>query len=116
MKSGLNGPHRLTVDGIDDVIVDGGPGVFALGYTDGDGKFRITTIGRDDVDIRKKLCDMVGSNAQFKYSMVETTKEAFEKECELFHRFRPPGNFLHPDRPPGTDWECPHCRNFRRKW
>jgi hypothetical protein len=28
----------------------------------------------------------------------------------MFHHFMPVGNFLHPSRPPGSDWTCPMCR------
>jgi hypothetical protein len=37
-------------------------------------------------------------------------RQAFEKECEMFHQFMPTGNFLHPSRPPASDWTCPRCR------
>lgn len=114
MDSGLQGPYRLAIDEIRRELEGQKPGVFALGYTDGNGKFRIDSIGRDDANIQHKLCSMVGSNIEFKYRTYEDLKAAFEKECELFHTFKPPGTFLHPDRPVGTNWTCPHCVNFSR--
>ena len=116
MKSGLLGPYRLTVDGIDEAVKEKAPGVFALGHEDFQGRFRITHIGRSDNELRSSLCDMIGTSGLFKYITVETSKEAFEKQCELFHKFKPPGNSLHPDRPPGTSWTCPRCMQSHGRW
>ena len=110
---GLLGPYRLTFDEISSAIPRVSPGVFALGHKGPDGKFYIDVVGRADRDIREKLHNMIGSGTLFKYSCTPTTEAAFHKECELFHEFKPPGNRLHPDRIPGTNWECPRCRFFR---
>jgi hypothetical protein len=43
-----------------------------------------------------------------------SSQTAFERECDLFHDFSPPGNRLHPDRPRGTRWRCHRCEIFPR--
>lgn len=111
----LRGPFRLTVDGIASAVKASGPGVFMLGHEDFGGKFVVTHVGRSDRDITSKLKDLIGVSGQFKYAKLATSREAFEAECELFHRFRPQGNHFHPDRPHGTSWTCPHCtRGWQR--
>lgn len=112
-NTSLMGPYRLTVDGIDGAIVRKSPGTFALGYTDHDGKFWINHVGRSDEDLARQLRNYIGSELMFKYSYHPSSRVAFEKECQLFHTLRPPGNFTHPDRPKGTSWECPYCRGHR---
>jgi hypothetical protein len=110
---GLLGPYRLTYDEISNAIPRVAPGAFALGHKGPDGKFYVDFIGRADRDVRGKLHEMIGSATLFKYSCTPSTEAAFHKECELFHDFKPPGNRMHPDRLPGSNWECPRCRFFR---
>lgn len=116
VKSGLIGPYRLTVDGIADAVKERSPGVYALGHQDFNGRFRITHIGRSDKELSQTLRDMIGTSSLFKFLPLATSKEAFEKECELFHKFKPPGSSLHPVRPPGTNWSCPRCMQGSGSW
>jgi hypothetical protein len=111
-KTGLLGPYTLTFDGIASAVARTSPGVYALGHTAADGTFRVHHIGRSDVDVSEKLRRYIGSDTTFKYGYLPSSKAAFEKECELYHDFRPPGNALHPDRPQGSSYECPRCRFF----
>ena len=111
-KSGLMGPYQLSFDGISSAVTRRAAGVYALGHTGADGKFRVQHIGRSDIDVREKLRGCIGSNTMFKYGYFPSSKAAFEKECDLFHDFGPPGNRIHPDRPAGSSLECPHCRFF----
>jgi hypothetical protein len=112
MKTGLSGPYRLCFDDIDALVTRKSAGVYALGHADGDGRFCINHIGRSDIDLKARLLETIGSNTLFKYGYYSSPRTAFEKECELFHDIRPPGNRIHPDRPKGTRWECPRCRMF----
>jgi hypothetical protein len=107
-KSGLVGPYPLDFDTINDAIARPLPGAFALGYVDPAGKFCVSHVGRSDTDLREKLRNYIGSGSMFKYRTFDNTRGAFEKECQLFHEFRPRG--LHPARPAGTKWECPYCQ------
>jgi hypothetical protein len=115
IKTGLSGPYRLSFDDIDAVVARKSAGVYALGYADGQGRFCVNHVGRSDVDLRARLLGYIGSDALFKYRYCSAAQTAFEKECELFHDFAPPGNRLHPDRPKGTTWRCPRCQMFARQ-
>lgn len=111
-KTGLMGPYQLTFDGIASAVARRSAGVYALGHTSPEGIFRIHHVGRSDSDVGEKLRDYIGSDTMFKYGYFPSAKTAFEKECELYHDFRPPGNTIHPDRPRGSSLECPRCRFF----
>lgn len=110
-NSGLQGPFPLTKEGIANVVLTTSPGAYALGETE-DKTFMISRIGRSDTDIANRLSDYIGRYKEFKFKYYATPKAAFVKECELFHMFNPPDNVNHPDRPDGTDWECPICDIF----
>jgi hypothetical protein len=112
VKTGLLGPYRLTFDGINNAVSRRSAGVFALGRNDPSGNFQVKHVGRSDTDIRNRLCECIGSDTLFKFRFYGTAQGAFEKECELFHDFGPPGNRIHPGRTKGSKWECPRCRIF----
>ncbi|HJZ43666.1 MAG TPA: hypothetical protein VJ233_08080 [Hyphomicrobiaceae bacterium] len=111
-RTGLSGPHRLSFDAIDAAVTRTSAGVFALGHADAQGRFCVNHVGRSDLDVRTRLLDCIGSEALFKYGYFASAQAAFEKECELFHDIKPPGNRVHPDRPRGTTWRCPRCRIY----
>lgn len=115
LETRLEGPFRLTVDEIDAVIDAGSAGAFAIGHVDYQGRFVVHHVGRSDSDLRAQLRNKIGSEPYFKHLCFATPQQAFEKECELFHAFQPPGNFLHPERPAGTDWKCPSCLSMSFK-
>jgi hypothetical protein len=108
-STGLNGPYELAFDVIQDEIAESRPGAYALGYTDARGRFCITFVGSAKGDLKASLNERIGTAHQFKFSYFQSEKAAFEKECELFHKFMPPGNFLHPERPASANWRCPKC-------
>ena len=114
MKTSLLGPYDLTYDSLRSVMPAGSRGVFALGYTDDATVFRVQRVGRDGQDLGLRLRSLIGAGNKFKFKLTPTEREAFELECELFHKLRPPSNFSHPDRPPGSDWRCQHCLQFHR--
>lgn len=109
LQTALLGPYRLAVDEINHAVPRRSPGAFALGYLDPQGAFRISYVGRSDEDIGDRLRSLIGSDLMFKYSCFTSSKTAFEKECEMFHDFRPRGNRLHPERAAGSSWVCPRC-------
>ncbi len=108
--TGLHGPFELAPDAVDEELVDGCPGAYALGFTDHLGRFSITYVGSAGEDLKLKLKEHIGTASQFKLRHFTEQKKAFEKECEMFHQFMPAGNFLHPSRPQDTNWMCPRCR------
>jgi hypothetical protein len=108
--TGLRGPFSLVADSIDEELVDNCPGAYALGFIDHLGRFSITFVGSAGEDLKSKLKSHIGTASQFKFRHFALQRQAFERECEMFHQFLPVGNFLHPSRPPDTDWTCPKCR------
>ncbi len=108
--TGLRGPFPLASDAIEEELVDLCPGAYALGFTDHLGRFSITYVGSAGDDLKAKLRGHIGTASQFKFRHFADQRQAFERECEMFHQFMPSGNFLHPSRPQGEDWTCPRCR------
>lgn len=109
MNISLKGPHSLSFDALERVLPKSRTGIYALGYVDPDGRFRVQSVGRDDYDVRARLSELIGSSMMFKFAVLGDAREAFEKECALFHELRPPSTIIHPVRPRGTNWQCPHC-------
>ena len=109
MKSMLLGPYELSFDSLARALPTGQCGAYALGHVDFEGTFRIERVCRDDRDLREHLQGLIGSSNRFKFAPARSPQQAFESECYLFHRFQPPNNIIHPDRPRGTNWRCPVC-------
>lgn len=107
----LHGPYPLIYDSVEDELVEDCPAVFVLGYTDSLGRFCITYVGSAGADAKRVLRNLVGTANQFKFRHYADRKAAFDHECEIFHKFMPRGNFLHPERPSGSRWPCVHCRS-----
>lgn len=112
----MHGPFPLNDDEIDEQVTKTSPGNYGLGYTDNAGTFIVEYVGRSDSDVNDRLHDWVGTKyKKFKYSYATSAKAAFEKECRNYHDFggkEKLDNDMHPDRPEGTDWECPDCDIF----
>jgi hypothetical protein len=115
-KTGLLGPYRLAYDEVHKVIARKSAGTFVLGHEDHEGRFLVSLVSRSDSDVRTRLCEFIGTANQFKYALYASSRDAFEKECQLFHDFQPPHNVFHPMRPAGSTWECPRCQvSIRRR-
>lgn len=115
MATGLVGPYALDFETIRSTLGPGVVGTYALGYMSPNNVFYINRVGRSDEDIRSTLLNLIGSDLLFKYRYTPTSRAAFELECELFHQFRPPGNFFHPVRPHGTNLQCGFCLQVLRQ-
>jgi hypothetical protein len=103
------GPFLLTVSTIDAVVTSTSPGIFLLGKTDKHQSFHVLHIGRADEDIRATLKHYVRSYAEFRFEYCASSKDAFEKECGLYHTLRPVDTPAHPLRPNNSDFRCPAC-------
>lgn len=114
MKTRLLGPFELSYETLGTVLPKAQGGVYTLGHVDATGTFRVRSVGRDDRDLRSRLQSLIGGGSKFKFAPVESDREAFELECELFHSLRPPANIIHPDRPKESDWQCPVCYRYHR--
>jgi len=110
----MKGPYKLDAKTIDAQVTKTSPGNYALGKRNEEGTFLVGYVGRADKDVNGRLKSWVSKTKRplFKFSYASSTKAAFEKECENYHDFDPPGNDIHPDRPNGTNWKCPRCNVF----
>jgi hypothetical protein len=108
----MRGPYPLTDDTIDQKITENAPGNFAIGEEGSSGAFLVGYVGRSDSDIKASLkawSAKVKSKTSFKFSYAPSSHAAYEKECENFHDFSPPGRHVHPFPPRGETWRCPRC-------
>jgi len=114
-QTGLRGPYTLDNETIERVVTRTSPGAYALGHVK-DNTFYVYYVGRSDDDINSRLKDWVGSKySKFKFEYYDSPKAAFEKECNLYHDFggkEKLDNDKHPERPDGTNWQCPRCSIF----
>jgi len=105
----LYGPFQLTEKGIDANLQPKSPGVYALGTTRNN-LFIARYVGRSDADLKVGLKNHVaGPYRQFKFTYALSAREAFEKQCELFHDYVGLDNKRHPSPPRGLNIECPRC-------
>lgn len=116
MPYSLSKVIALTNKRIDEMITRTAPGVYVLDKTT-KGSFHVSYVGRSDDDVKGRLKDWVGTEYKFfKFDYATSPKNAFEKECELWHDYGGPegklDNKIHPDRPEDTDWKCPRCKIF----
>ena len=113
-QTGLGSAYTLDNDTIDRVVTKTSAGAYALGRVS-DNTFYISYVGRSDDGINDRLKDWVGKYSNFKFGYYDSPKAAFEKECNLYHDFggkEKLDNDIHPQRPEGSDWQCPRCNVF----
>jgi hypothetical protein len=110
VKSDLLGPFPLTQDSITEHVVEAdgqwSAGAFVLGRLE-DRRFFFRRTGRSDTDMTAKLADFIGQYDAFKFRTYASTRRAYEKECRLFHDFKPKDNDAHPEKPIGKHISCP---------
>ena len=110
------GPFALTDNEVSKRVSENVMGNYAFGYMDKEyGAFVVCYVGRSDSDLKKEIkqqmrTDRAKGCTHFKYSIAKSVKESFEKECRNYHDFG--GNTKlhnknHPDKPDGTEYECP---------
>ena len=106
--SGLRGSFPLNNESIDKEVAKSGAGTYALGNLNGE-KFQTLYVGRSDRDLRQKLKTHIGQVTRFKFEQYSDPKQAFDKECELYHFLKPRANTAHPKPPATQTWKCPEC-------
>lgn len=114
-STGLKGPFLLTSEKIDEEVTEISPGTYVLGHLNDEDVFIVKYVGRSDEDLNDRLHDWIDEYKRFKFGYFNSEKEAFEKECIIYHDFGESeslDNEIHPDRPDNTDWECPSCAIF----
>ncbi len=112
----MHGSYTLTREKIDEVVTRTSAGNYALGQVR-NSTFHVRYVGRSDSDVNDRLKKWVGKPRypRFKFSYATSAKAAFEKECRNYHDFGETAkldNDQHPERPAGTNWECPVCDIF----
>jgi hypothetical protein len=108
--TGLKGPFELTDAGITREVVETSAGTYVLDRSHDSGPFHISYVGRADTNLSERLREHVGKYKRFKFEYYSSAKEAYEKECGLYHDFNPPSTISHPLRPLGSGWTCPRCK------
>ena len=106
--SGLKGSFPLTAEEIDKQIKFVAPGVFTLGNLKDD-RYQTLYVGRADKNLNEILKKCLRQTERFKFMLFDDPEDAFKKECELYHLFKPAANRVHPPVPPTRDWRCPEC-------
>lgn len=90
-------------------------GAYVLGFQKPD-TFIVSYVGRSDINLRDRLLKHIGERyTDFKFQCLTSKEETFYKECNLYHDFGESkllDNKEHPDRPGGTNYQCPRCNIF----
>ena len=107
--SGLKGSFPLTAEEIKKQIKFKAPGVYTLGNLKDDGKYQTLYVGRADRDLAATLQKCLRQTQRFKFEQFDAAEDAFHKECELYHLFKPAANKVHPPVPALEDWHCKEC-------
>lgn len=109
MSPRLYGPFQFTERSIDANLQSNSAGVYALGYNRS-GHFVPAYVGRADTDLKSNLKDhLAGRYQQFKFAYALSARDAYEKECELYHALTDLENQQHPTPPRGLSLRCPRC-------
>ena len=106
--------YKLASDVIDNVVPEKVCGNYRIGKMvtkNGENKFSVQYVGRSDNDLRERIKDHIPEKyTLFRFSTCQTSEEAFYQECEDWHRYGAKlDNYIHPDRPDGTNYKCPYC-------
>jgi len=84
--------------------------VFVLGGVrkslEGKLRFRIRKVSHVDGDLGKELRKHIGKYSGFRFKFFRSTRNAYDKECQIYHAFRPIENVVHPIRPKNTKFVC----------
>ena len=113
-KSGLGKPmplEELTIQEEVDRSKDwSSASVFVLGGVrkDGDGKlrFHIRKVSHVDGDLGKELRKFIGKYSGFRFKFFRSTRNAYDRECQIYHNFKPIENIKHPVKPKDTKFNC----------
>lgn len=97
------GPYNISE--VEKYLKDGAIGVYILSRGDNVAHY----VGRSG-NLKARL-QRHGQDNQgyihFWYEQVNSALEAYDLECELYHKYNPSDNENHPAIPPGSTWTCP---------
>jgi hypothetical protein len=100
----MSGPYLI--DYVDFYVTRKSPGVYILSR---DGK-TAAYVGRSDTDVRARIKQSASEGYGYKYFLFEyatSPRDAYYKECEYYHKYKPRDNVNHPAVSPGANWQCP---------
>ncbi len=114
-KAGLGTPLPLTEEMIKEHVDNGedwsSASVFVLGGirkgNDGKPRFVIRRVSHVDGDLGAELRKHIGDYKGFRFKFFRSTRNAFDRECEIYHAFKPRENKDHPTKPKNTKFTCP---------
>ncbi|MEE9552815.1 MAG: hypothetical protein V3W18_00850 [candidate division Zixibacteria bacterium] len=113
MNFGLSKSYPLDPETVEKAIKMRAAGNFALGEIGETGSFVVEYVGRSGSDVKRKIKAMLGRQySAFRYCYAMTPKDAFEKDCRIFHDLGGSimlDNTEHPTRPERVKWQCPLC-------
>lgn len=109
LKVAVNGPFKLDSQILNAVVTRTSAGAYVLVNVY---DTKAQRVGRSDSDVNDRLHNWIGKYGRFFFAYASSRKDAFEKECHLYHDLTPPDNVIHPDRPNGSGWKCPRCYIF----
>lgn len=105
----MNGAYDFDSDTIKDKVEEEEIGNYALGYVK-DNSFYVKYVGRSDNDLQKELIARLEKNhSKFKFSYASSDSEAYKKECQNYHDFKPEENEIHPASTAGKNLICHIC-------
>ncbi|MGY8999350.1 MAG: hypothetical protein ACKVIK_05470 [Rhodospirillales bacterium] len=85
--------------------------VFVLGGVrkgaDGTPRFQIRRVSHVDGDLGIALRSHIGKFTGFRFKFFRSTHNAYDRECQIYHDFKPRENKEHPNRPKNTKFTCP---------
>ena len=99
----------LLMDSIVDIFV---PSTIHYGvYVITNSQNTILYVGRSDTNLQRRIKEHIGEKIdynKFYYEEASSKKEAYEKECYLWHQYYPRDNDIHPDYPDDMRYlKCP---------
>ena len=109
-QTGLLGPYPLTEEAIQKFVTDAkdwsSASVYALGPVR-EKHFYIRRVGHAEGNLAEVLKKYLGQYVAFRFKFFRSTRTAYNKECYLYHDFKPKDNEEHPVKPKNTKFTCP---------
>lgn len=110
----MKGPYKFPMFKIDSNLL-GGAGTYILVNVNNNAIY----VGRSDSNLNNRLKDHLPQNEAnicinrcgvdaFYFEITRSTKEAYNLECEWYHRYTPTCNNAHPLKK-NLGWHCPIC-------
>lgn len=107
----MNGPYKFNFKNVTDIVSKISSGAYILSRNGNNAHY----VGRSDTNIESRLESWLNEYHNYTHFWFEYTNSqlvAFEIECNLWHKYHPIDNKIHPDRPVNSNWLCPVCAFF----